>query len=101
MGNQVDRHYRMRRLWELQDGRCAHCDGQMPKPDNCRERGEMETALAPTLDHVIPRSRGGSHGLRNLVLAHRECNGARGDGKLPRRAYVVFRRNLERLDCLC
>jgi hypothetical protein len=31
-----------------------------------------------TVDHVVPRSRGGSSSPANLRLAHRRCNGARG-----------------------
>ena len=34
---------------------------------------------APTLDHVVPQSQGGSHSLDNLQLAHRWCNSVRRD----------------------
>ena len=34
---------------------------------------------APTLDHVIPRSKGGVRANSNLRLAHRRCNLIRGD----------------------
>lgn len=33
---------------------------------------------APSLDHVIPRSQGGTHDDNNLRCAHRICNGKRG-----------------------
>lgn len=33
----------------------------------------------PTLDHILPRSRGGSHEFTNLRTAHRWCNSVRGD----------------------
>jgi hypothetical protein len=33
---------------------------------------------AASIDHVVPRSRGGTSDLRNLRLAHRRCNGRRG-----------------------
>ena len=33
----------------------------------------------PTLDHIVPRSRGGDHSDENLRLAHRWCNSVRGD----------------------
>lgn len=33
----------------------------------------------PSLDHVVPRSRGGSDELSNLRTAHRWCNSVRGD----------------------
>lgn len=34
---------------------------------------------APSLDHIVPRSQGGSHDPENLRLAHRWCNSVRGD----------------------
>lgn len=33
---------------------------------------------APSLDHVIPQSKGGTHDASNLRLAHRWCNAVRG-----------------------
>lgn len=35
--------------------------------------------LAPTLDHIVPRSMGGTHDDDNLRLAHFICNSLRGD----------------------
>ncbi len=32
----------------------------------------------PTIEHLIPRSMGGTHRMSNLRLAHRECNMLRG-----------------------
>jgi HNH endonuclease len=37
---------------------------------------------APSVDHVIPRARGGTNDPGNLRLAHRRCNGQRGS-RLP------------------
>jgi hypothetical protein len=37
---------------------------------------------APSVDHVVPRARGGTNDLSNLRLAHRRCNGQRGS-RLP------------------
>ena len=37
---------------------------------------------APSVDHVIPRARGGTNDPENLRLAHRRCNGQRGS-RLP------------------
>ena len=34
---------------------------------------------SPTLDHIIPRSKGGTHDASNLRTAHRWCNSVRGD----------------------
>lgn len=35
--------------------------------------------LAPTVDHVVPVSRGGIHRLDNVQLAHFICNAEKGD----------------------
>jgi 5-methylcytosine-specific restriction endonuclease McrA len=32
-----------------------------------------------TLDHIVPISRGGSNALKNLHLAHRQCNERKAD----------------------
>ncbi len=36
---------------------------------------------APSLDHVIPLSKGGPHVLANAQLAHMGCNSRKGDGR--------------------
>ncbi|PSB20575.1 HNH endonuclease [Phormidesmis priestleyi ULC007] len=38
-----------------------------------------------TLDHLIPKSRGGSNSLENLRLACFSCNNSRGDSLFPPR----------------
>lgn len=48
------------------DGRCAYC------------RRVMSHAYA-TVDHIIPKSRGGSPGLDNIAWACMRCNGEKGD----------------------
>ncbi len=51
---------------------CWLCDGQIDP--------SLPRSLpgAASIDHVVPRSRGGTSDLRNLRLAHRRCNGRRG-----------------------
>lgn len=51
-----------RNLLARDRGRCAYCDG----------RGD-------TIDHVVPRSRGGEHVWENVVAACRPCNGRKDD----------------------
>jgi 5-methylcytosine-specific restriction endonuclease McrA len=51
------------------EGICALCGGEG----------------ADTVDHIIPRSRGGDHSMSNLRAAHRVCNSRRGNMRvLPR-----------------
>lgn len=42
----------------------------------------------PTLDHIVPRSHGGTDETTNLKLAHMECNVRRGNAPLPSPAKV-------------
>lgn len=37
----------------------------------------------PTVDHVVPLSRGGAHDMANLRLAHMACNAGRGARSAP------------------
>jgi 5-methylcytosine-specific restriction endonuclease McrA len=81
----VDRHRELsisRRGVFARDGhRCQYCGDR-----------------AETLDHVVPRSRGGGHTWENVVAACRPCNVHKADRLLPdtrlelRRAPVVPRR---------
>jgi hypothetical protein len=63
---------RLRLFW-AQHGRCAGCNDFMD-PEAAPPSPEY-----PTLDHVIPRSRGGTHEIGNLLLKHRRCNDAKAD----------------------
>lgn len=60
--SQVKR-WRARRVAE-QAGLCFYCKKPMPQP---------------TLDHVVPLSRGGSHSYDNTVAACEPCNVVKGN----------------------
>ncbi|MCU1357611.1 MAG: endonuclease [Acidimicrobiales bacterium] len=53
-------------------GRCAYCPG----------RGD-------TVDHVVPRSRGGQHVWTNVVAACQPCNGRKGDRLLAELGWTL------------
>ncbi len=53
-------------------GRCAYCGG----------RGD-------TVDHVVPRSRGGEHIWQNVVAACRGCNGHKADRTLDELGWTL------------
>jgi 5-methylcytosine-specific restriction endonuclease McrA len=57
------------------DGWLCHLCGEPVDP-----AGQGEDA--PSIDHVVPRSRGGSSRQENLRLAHKRCNNARGSAPL-------------------
>lgn len=58
-----------------QQGRCWLCGAPM-----LLNVGKNHP-LAVTWDHIRPRSKGGGSGQDNLMLAHRRCNGQRGDNE--------------------
>src|SRR5690606_29241704 len=58
-------------LRKLYGDNCWLC-GKPMKFDNPRR------ITGATLDHVLPRSRGGRNGIENLRLAHKCCNEKRG-----------------------
>ena len=48
----------------------------------CRYCGVGLNAFSATLDHVVPKARGGTNEMSNLALACLACNNAKGD-RLP------------------
>lgn len=62
---------------------CCYCGGRVGR-------------RSATLDHAIPRSRGGTDDLNNLVLACRHCNEAKAD-RTPREYALAILRNVRRL----
>lgn len=64
---------RRRAIYERDDWTCQLCSGQV-------EDGLPPSDIwAATLDHIIPRSRGGGDEDENLQLAHRWCNSKKSD----------------------
>lgn len=61
-------------LMRAQKRRCASCGGLMFNAST-----PCETGLNATLDHVIPRSRGGSNALGNFLAMHSRCNNKKAD----------------------
>lgn len=59
-------------LFIEQRGLCYICGGRM-----LRER-ELGPRLMASIDHVIPKARGGTNHRSNLRLAHRMCNSWKG-----------------------
>lgn len=62
-----------RRLIVAQEGLCAGCATGISLGDH----GPRDCRKA-TLDHVVPRAKGGGDGLFNMLLKHKPCNEARG-----------------------
>ena len=62
----------LQRLFDQALGICAYC-GRLTLITRGRE------PLGATIDHVIPRSNGGTFARANLALACRKCNGIKGN----------------------
>jgi 5-methylcytosine-specific restriction endonuclease McrA len=62
---------RLRRLLPAQGGLCPLCGG----PVDLTRVGPWR----PTLDHIVPLSKGGDNAMSNLQVAHWVCNNRRGD----------------------
>lgn len=63
-----NRSHKRKILYERQSGKCAICGMQLQIDDFTR----IEDYL--TLDHILPVSRGGSNGIKNLQGLCRRCN---------------------------
>lgn len=59
-------------LFERDDYTCQICMGPLDMA-----AGRFEP-LSPTIDHIVPLSRGGHHTYENTQAAHRRCNIAKG-----------------------
>lgn len=70
-------------LYKRDGGRCHIC-GMLCLPDDYEIRGGQKQCgeYYPSIDHVIPLARGGSHTWDNVKLAHRRCNTFKSDKDL-------------------
>lgn len=76
--NLIDKIDARRALYEKQNGKCHWCGRQMMFPNHraMKRLKHPRPANMPTIDHVVPLSRGGDDRRSNLVLACLACNGA-------------------------
>ena len=63
--------------------------------EQCEYCGRRLTWAESTLDHLVPRSKGGTNDASNLFLACRRCNSAKGNLD-PERYYRVDRHDVFR-----
>ena len=74
-------------------GKCLICGGPL--------RFDAATGEGATVEHILPRSLGGTNDPRNLGIAHRRCNGEKGihwdGGPRRRRLPERYRALVERL----
>lgn len=65
----------VKRLAEAQNNRCAYCHFPMALPEKAET---VRGSNLMTIDHVIPRAKGGNDEEDNLVAACKKCNSTRG-----------------------
>lgn len=75
----VDKDITLQRLYERDRGVCYLC-GEVCDWDDKEERDGTIICgnRYPSIDHVVPLSRGGEHSWQNVRLAHRICNTRKG-----------------------
>jgi len=76
-GAPYDTSVNLKRLIERDGLRCAIC-GKMCDPSD-RSWSKYCGPLYPSIDHIIPMSKGGSHTWDNVQVAHIICNSRKGD----------------------
>lgn len=58
-------------VYERDGNACVYCGFKFEPP---RVEGDLLIGPAPTVDHLLPRSRGGKNTVENLVTACWSCN---------------------------
>lgn len=75
-GAEYERGITLTKVFERDNGVCQLCGGICDYND---KKGHSLGKSYPTLDHIIPLSRGGSHTWGNVQLAHHYCNSFKRD----------------------
>lgn len=79
-GKVIDKDISLLKLAERDKGICQIC-GLEVRWDDIEEKGKAIIAgdYYPSIDHIIPLSKGGMHSWDNVQLAHRKCNSYKCD----------------------
>lgn len=72
----------IRIVGERDGWRCHLCGKRVPRTTKRLE-------AMPSIDHITPLSKGGTHELQNVALAHHRCNSLRRDGKTPAQMRLI------------
>jgi len=80
----VDSDITVQGVFRRDGGRCWLC-GEQCNPNDFVERDGVIICgdQYPSIDHVIPLSKGGEHSWANVKLAHRRCNYLKSDSMPP------------------
>ena len=88
-----DNDITLEKLYNLADGVCALCGGICDYEDYIF-KGKYFIAgnKYPSIDHIVPLSKGGSHTWDNVQLAHKQCNSIKSN-KSPEEASFLYEKN--------
>ena len=56
---------------------CVDCGVELAKRRRVRMSARSRSKEAPSIDHIVPLSKGGEHSYANCALAHTGCNSAK------------------------
>lgn len=94
----IDKDITLEALYRRDSGVCYLCGKKCDWNDKA---GNVVGPLYPSIDHVVPVSKGGFHSWDNVLLAHFECNVTKSDAlekdliqKIPTDAYKL-KKNVE------
>ena len=80
----IDSDITVQEVFRRDGGRCWLCGEQCDPEDFIERDGTVICGdLYPSIDHVIPLSKGGEHSWANVKLAHRRCNYLKSDSMPP------------------
>jgi hypothetical protein len=74
LAKSMGRDCKITTLWKEQGGKCHYCERDTVLHSMHQNRRDFAT-----LDHIIPKVRGGTRILPNLVMACKRCNTIKGD----------------------
>lgn len=81
----VDKDISLIKLYKRDNGRCYLCGNVCDWEDYTIDNGNFIAGNHyPSIDHVVPLSRGGKHAWDNVKLACRLCNSLKSDDVIPR-----------------
>ena len=76
----IDNDITLEKLYQRDDGKCYLCGCICDWNDKTEtDRAVICGNYYPSIDHVIPLSKGGTHSWNNVKLAHRICNSLKKD----------------------
>lgn len=82
--NIIDKDITLESLYKRDSGVCYLCGGKCNLEDYVVRDGTIICGdWYPSIEHIIPLSKGGKHAWKNVMLAHRKCNYIKRDHMPP------------------